>query len=253
MRECHGAADVAGLVGRRYRNARPDGQWPDRMIDLQRDDQGWRNEPKSLKYDTWDLESEDQAIPKKPSKEHRPTRLQFGALPYRVDGAGVEVLLVTSRETKRWIIPKGWPIKGFKPAKTAAREAYEEAGVRGRIAGRAVGHYMYEKWFDDKAVIVSCEVRVFPLLVKRQLEKWPECKQRRIQWFRASAAADIVDDDDLRRMILTLQSKKHKGARGRKQDARKVENKVPRNAKRGCSGGVPFTSRHLRSVRSHPE
>jgi ADP-ribose pyrophosphatase YjhB (NUDIX family) len=83
---------------------------------------------------------------KKRSKAKRATRIQYGALPYRLDDdASVKVLLVTSRETKRWIIPKGWPIKGLEPSKAAAREAYEEAGVRCRIGGRAFGHYVYEK------------------------------------------------------------------------------------------------------------
>jgi 8-oxo-dGTP pyrophosphatase MutT (NUDIX family) len=82
-----------------------------------------------------DANPEESAVPKKGLKRHRPTRIQFVALPYRLDGdVGIEVLLVTSRETGRWIIPKGWPIKGFKPAKSATREAYEEAGVRGKAA-----------------------------------------------------------------------------------------------------------------------
>jgi 8-oxo-dGTP pyrophosphatase MutT (NUDIX family) len=171
-----------------------------------------------------DFEPEDQAIPKKKSKAHRPLRLQFGALPYRVDGeAGVDVLLVTSRGTKRWIIPKGWPIKGFKPAKTAAREAYEEAGVRGRVAGRALGHYVYEKRLDDRAAPVPCEVRVFPLLVKRQLKTWPECAQRKIQWFPAPEAAALVDDGDLGRMILQLEEQKAAGRR--KKDKRQRRRK----------------------------
>ena len=99
-------------------------------------------------------------IPKKRSKAKPPTRVQYGALPYRLDDDGsVEVLLVTSRETKRWIIPKGWPIKGLKPSKAAAREAYEEAGVRGRIAGRAFGHYVYEKLLAACRTQVSVFVR----------------------------------------------------------------------------------------------
>jgi len=105
-------------------------------------------------------------------------------LPYRFDSeAGVEVLLVTSRETGRWIIPKAWPIKGFKPAKTAAREAYEEAGVRGHVSGRPLGQYVYEKQMEDRVVSFPCEVQVFPLLVKTQLKKWPESGQRKVRWF----------------------------------------------------------------------
>ena len=73
-------------------------------------------------------------------------RLQYGALPYRVTKTGdIEFLLVTSRETGRWIIPKGWPIAGLEPAEAAAREAYEEAGVRGVVGIRAIGEYAYKK------------------------------------------------------------------------------------------------------------
>src|SRR5688572_19108780 len=90
-------------------------------------------------------------------------RVQHGALPYRVGRDGVvEILLVTSRGTRRWIIPKGWPIKGLKPARSAAREAYEEAGVRGAIGSKAIGSFVYDKWIEE-GVSVPCEVGVFPL------------------------------------------------------------------------------------------
>lgn len=126
-------------------------------------------------------------------------------MPYRFGGAaGVEVLLVTSRETGRWIIPKGWPIKGFKPAETAAREAFEEAGVRGLVSGRPLGRYVYEKWMEDRVASFPCEVQVFPLLVKTQLNKWPEYRQRKVRWFAVREATVVVSDDDLRKLILQL-------------------------------------------------
>jgi 8-oxo-dGTP pyrophosphatase MutT (NUDIX family) len=95
-------------------------------------------------------------------------------LPYRrrADSA-TEVLLVTSRETGRWIIPKGWPLKGKSPHKAAAREAREEAGVVGRIKRRAIGSYSYEKRLKGGKV-VDCEVQVFVLKVKRQETTWLE-------------------------------------------------------------------------------
>ena len=153
-------------------------------------------------------------------KNHRPTRIQFGALPYRFDRhADLEVLLITSRETGRWIIPKGWPIKGFKPAQTAALEAYEEAGVRGRVSARPLGHYVYEKRMADRVTSFPCDVQVFPLLVKTQPKKWPESRQRKVQWFPVLEAAAVIDDDDLRKLILQLKQRRravagtHKGAR----------------------------------------
>jgi 8-oxo-dGTP pyrophosphatase MutT (NUDIX family) len=129
-------------------------------------------------------------IPKKRSKVKPLTRIQYGALPYRFNESGsVEVLLITSRKTKRWIIPKGWPIKGLKPSKAAAREAYEEAGVRGRIARRAFGHYVYEKRLEDSIITIPCQVQVFLLTVERQSKDWPELKQRMARWFPAAEAA----------------------------------------------------------------
>ena len=69
---------------------------------------------------------------------------QYAALPWR-NAQGFEILLITSRETRRWVIPKGWPMPGNSPAESAAQEAYEEAGIRGKIAVQAIGHYGYRK------------------------------------------------------------------------------------------------------------
>jgi 8-oxo-dGTP pyrophosphatase MutT (NUDIX family) len=149
------------------------------------------------------------ATTKKRSKAKPATRVQYGALPYRLDDeTSIKVLLVTSRETKRRIIPKGWPIKGLKPPKAAAREAYEEAGVRGRIAGRAFGHYVYEKRLEDRGTTVLCQVEVFPLLVKRQSKDWPESKQRTARWFSAAEAAALVNNDQLHNLIREFETRK---------------------------------------------
>jgi 8-oxo-dGTP pyrophosphatase MutT (NUDIX family) len=87
-------------------------------------------------------------------------------LPYRFTQHGaLEILIVTSRQTRRWIVPKGWPIRGLKPGKSAAREAFEEAGIRGRISTKAIGAFTYKKALDEKDLEVSCEVKVFSLLV----------------------------------------------------------------------------------------
>jgi 8-oxo-dGTP pyrophosphatase MutT (NUDIX family) len=133
---------------------------------------------------------------------NRAIRLQYGALPYRVtQESTLEILLVTSRDTRRWIIPKGWPMKNMKPSRAAAREAYEEAGVRGTVAARAIGSFIYEKFLDDTGATVPCEVRVFPLLVKRQLKTWPEENQRELRWFAQSEAVSLVGEDGLRELI----------------------------------------------------
>jgi 8-oxo-dGTP pyrophosphatase MutT (NUDIX family) len=96
-------------------------------------------------------------------------RIQYGALPYRfTPDAALEILLLTTRGTRRWLIPKGWPIKGLRPAKSAAREAYEEAGVRGRVGLKAIGVFAHDKKLDSNERQMTFDVRVFPLHVKRQ-------------------------------------------------------------------------------------
>ena len=86
------------------------------------------------------------AYKKSSRKMDRAVRVQYGMLPYQfTDANSLEVLLVTSRQTRRWIIPKGWPIKGLKPPKSAAREAYEEAGIRGTVGAKSIGVFSYQK------------------------------------------------------------------------------------------------------------
>jgi ADP-ribose pyrophosphatase YjhB (NUDIX family) len=109
-------------------------------------------------------------------------RVQYAALPYRLSaGSRPEFMLVTSRETRRWIIPKGWPKKGKSPQHSAAREAFEEAGIVGAIAKRSVGSFSYKKRLKTGGIVV-CEVRVFPLEVKHQNKQWPEKQERDVKW-----------------------------------------------------------------------
>lgn len=123
-------------------------------------------------------------------------------MPYRLNELGkVQVLLLTSRTRRRWIIPKGWPIKGLKPAKSAAREAFEEAGVRGVVSGKPLGRFIYDKQLDEDGRFVACEVTVFPLAVKRQLKTWPEIEQRETRWVTAREAAAMTDEVALRPLL----------------------------------------------------
>src|SRR3954453_1504751 len=126
---------------------------------------------------------------------------QFAALPWRVGDSGKrEVMLLTSRETGRWVIPKGWPIKGKKPAEVATQEAYEEAGLIGQIVGkRPIGSFHYEKRLTKKAPL--CEVRVFLLRGECQLDDWPEKGERQTKWFDANKAAMLVDEGGLAEII----------------------------------------------------
>ncbi len=129
---------------------------------------------------------------------------QFAALPCRLAKDGThEVMLLTSRDTGRWIIPKGWPIKGLKPRQVAALEAYEEAGLRGRMLGaKPVGKFHYAKQIETDAVL--CEVRVYLMWVDEQLDDWPEKAVRRTEWFSVEDAAARVDEGALSEIILRL-------------------------------------------------
>ena len=142
------------------------------------------------------------------SRAARPRRVQYAALPYRLSGKSrTEVMLVTSRETRRWIIPKGWPQKGKAPHDSAAREAFEEAGVVGAVGKRAVGSFPYQKRLKNGGVTV-CEVHVvFPLRVRRQSKEWPEKEQREVKWLSAKEAAETVKEPMLGEIIRRLAHK----------------------------------------------
>jgi 8-oxo-dGTP pyrophosphatase MutT (NUDIX family) len=131
-------------------------------------------------------------------------RVQYAALPYRRRGSSrTEVMLVTSRETGRWIIPKGWPKRRKTPYACAAREALEEAGVVGEVGKSPIGSYSYRKRLKRGKVVV-CQVAVFPLEVKRLKKSWPERGEREVQWFSPTAAAATVREPMLRNIIRNL-------------------------------------------------
>ena len=130
----------------------------------------------------------------------RDVRTQFGALPWRMVDGKLEILLITSRDTGRWIIPKGWPMDGATPAEAAATEAWEEAGVEGKLSHVVVGFYGYFKVMDnsdDLPIVVA----VFPIRVKRLLPDWPERAERKRRWFPAKKAAGLVAEPELRQII----------------------------------------------------
>jgi 8-oxo-dGTP pyrophosphatase MutT (NUDIX family) len=135
--------------------------------------------------------------------EQRSLLRQVAALPYRLGGDGrAEVLLVTSRDTRRWIIPKGWPMKGRKPWEAAAREALEEAGVVGRIGRKPIGRYAYFK--RREAHFDVCEVEVFLLTVERQVKTWRERGEREQRWFALEEAAELVDEAGMAAILRDL-------------------------------------------------
>jgi 8-oxo-dGTP pyrophosphatase MutT (NUDIX family) len=152
-----------------------------------------------------------RAKPKVKAKtdDHR----QFAALPFRYTEDGqLQIMLLTSRETRRWVIPKGWPMRRRKPRDVAAQEAYEEAGLIGRIVGKLpIGSYHYSKQLPGRHEIL-CEVLVFLFRVERQLEAWPEKAQRETRWFEPSVASRLVDEGGLAEVLRRVTSA-HRGPR----------------------------------------
>jgi 8-oxo-dGTP pyrophosphatase MutT (NUDIX family) len=113
---------------------------------------------------------------------HGGSAAQVGALCFRASDVGqVEILLITTRETHRWTIPKGWPIKGLKPHEVAEREAWEEAGIKGRAKKKPYGYYTYLKRLADDRTIPSV-VEVHVLEVKEACNNFPEIGQRTLIW-----------------------------------------------------------------------
>jgi 8-oxo-dGTP pyrophosphatase MutT (NUDIX family) len=131
-------------------------------------------------------------------------RTQYAALPYRVSDAGdLDILLVTTRESRRWVIPKGWPMKKRAPWRAAEREALQEAGVEGVVAKTHLGGYHYlkrgpngEEW--------PCEVIVFPLHVRLERASWREEDERSRGWFTPADARELVEEPDLKLLIGSL-------------------------------------------------
>lgn len=128
---------------------------------------------------------------------------QYAALPFAVKNGRPRVMLVTSRGKGRWIIPKGWPEKDLTPQACAAKEAYEEAGILGKIGDSPLGTYRYKKRLRSGGR-TTFTVETYLLEVERQLADWPEKGQRVTRWMAPARAARLVGDDGLCRLLLSL-------------------------------------------------
>lgn len=129
---------------------------------------------------------------------------QIAALPLRFTKSGkIRVLMVTSRGTGRWVMPKGWTMAGHKPWEAAEIEALEEAGAEGTVLRSPVGEYAYDKILDDGSA-VPCRVTVYPMMVERLKRRWKERGERTRRWFTPKAAARSVDEPELAALLLGL-------------------------------------------------
>ena len=131
-----------------------------------------------------------------------PKKRQCAALPFKEEAGETWILLITSRDTGRWILPKGWAEKRRSDSEQAATEAYEEAGIVGEISHFPIYRYHYAKRLAHSDV--ACAVDVFPLRVTSLLTDWPEARQRRREWFTVGQAALMIDDGELVTMLLSI-------------------------------------------------
>lgn len=138
-----------------------------------------------------------------------PCRVQVAALPWRERAGKIEVMLITSRDTGRWVLPKGWPESGEQLYELAAREAAEEAGISGTMSQLDIGRYFYGKVLSS-GMERRCEVLVFPMEVDNVASKWPEKQERRREWFSAVRAAELVREPDLGELIARFGERRHK-------------------------------------------
>jgi 8-oxo-dGTP pyrophosphatase MutT (NUDIX family) len=129
-------------------------------------------------------------------------RTQFAALCYRVRDEKVEVCIITSRRTGRWILPKGWPMHKQTPAQAAATEAWEEAGLTGKAFDTCLGVYTYPK--HKKKQIFPVITLVYAVKVTQEHSDWPEAHQRRRRWVSLSKAAEKVNEPELKRIIASF-------------------------------------------------
>ncbi|APZ53301.1 NUDIX hydrolase [Salipiger abyssi] len=135
---------------------------------------------------------------------------QIAALPMHWDKKGnLQVLMVTSRDTGRWVMPKGWEMDGKKPWHAAEIEALEEAGAKGYVSREELGTYRYDKLLDNGTAL-PCLVRVYPMIVDKLLRNWKERHQRKRKWFSPKAAAKRVHEPELTELLLMLAKKPKK-------------------------------------------
>ncbi len=127
-------------------------------------------------------------------------RSQFAALCWRLNRGKPEILLITTRGSGRWIVPKGWPMDAMTPAASAAQEAWEEAGVIGEPADRCLGLFSYLKTVAPDRVL-PCVAMVYPVRVESLATDFPEKGQRRRKWFPSDKAATKVDEPELARIL----------------------------------------------------
>jgi len=131
------------------------------------------------------------------------TYTQVAALPFIILRDELLICLITSRETGRWVIPKGWPKLDINNDQMAQQEAEEEAGLHGNISKTPIGTYRYKKKLHIFATI-TCKVKVYPFHVTHQDLDWPEKNQRQLSWTLISKAINQVEEPEFSSLLANL-------------------------------------------------
>jgi len=125
---------------------------------------------------------------------------QSGVIPFCFENGELKILLITTRKSKRWILPKGIIEPKMSPEESAAAEAYEEAGIRGEIYSAQIGEYHYPKWGG------TCNVKVFAMEITQIYENWPESNIRKRKWVSINETETLIDNPQLKSIIRELPS-----------------------------------------------
>ena len=133
--------------------------------------------------------------------------LQYAAICYRRDKSrdAFEMLVVTGRKSGRWVLPRGWPMEGRAPHQVAEREAFEEAGIKGKAEKKPIGYYTYAKHLDDGR-IAPCMVEVFAVKIDKIVKNYREQGQRQRRWVSFTEAQNLVDEPELQSLLLKFEA-----------------------------------------------
>ena len=143
---------------------------------------------------------------------NRPMKLQVGCICYKKEKKKLKILIITSRNSKRWIIPKGWIKKNLGSIRSAEAEAWEEAGVKGKCYKNTIGFYTYQK-IGKNGKGRRCTVKVFALKVREQLNDFPEKNFRTLRWITPEKSHKFIENKELVQVLENFAKMKSKASK----------------------------------------
>ena len=123
---------------------------------------------------------------------------QSGVIPFKIEEGILKVLVITSRRTKQWIFPKGIVELNMSPQESAEEEAFEEAGVSGKVFNKELGSYTVKKWGGE------CTVTLYPMKVTKEIDNWPESFMRKRKWFSINEACKNIAKEEIVNILRRL-------------------------------------------------